>query len=78
MDKKGDEFYQISLGGNSHTDASLGQIVGPSFGRVEVTDVIAKILDVYITQREDEESFLSCFRRIGINPFKERIYAPTH
>ena len=78
VDKKGEEFYQISLGGNSHTDASLGQIVGPSFGREEVTDVIAKILDVYVSLREHEESFLHCFRRVGIEPFKERIYAPTH
>ena len=78
VDKKGEEFYQISLGGNSHTDASLGQIVGPSFGRAEVPDVIARILDVFVDNRADEESFLQCFRRIGIEPFKERVYAATH
>ena len=78
VDKKGEEFYQISLGGNSHTDASLGQIVGPSFGRAEVPDVIGKILNVYVDHRQPDETFLQCFRRIGIDPFKELIYATTH
>jgi sulfite reductase (NADPH) hemoprotein beta-component len=78
VDKKGDEFYQISLGGHSgHSDipASLGHIVGPSFARAEVTDVIAKILDVYVECRNEDESFLSCFNRVGMDPFKERVYA---
>lgn len=77
VDKKGQEFYQISLGGHSgHSGhaACLGQIVGPSFAREEVSDVIATILDVYVKQRIEQESFLSCFQRIGLEPFKERIY----
>lgn len=78
VDKKGQEFYQISLGGHSgHSGvaASLGQIVGPSCSRADVTDVIGKILDVYVERREEEEAFIHCFKRIGIEPFKERIYA---
>ncbi len=77
VDKKGEEFYQISLGGHSghsSTAAALGQIIGPSFARNEVPDVIAQILDVYVDNRHDEESFLHCFQRIGLDPFKERIY----
>ncbi len=78
VDKKGAEFYQISVGGHSghgDTDASLGQILGPSFARDEVPDVIARLLDVYVSQRFEEESFLSCFQRVGIDPFKEHVYA---
>ncbi len=80
VDKKGQEFYQISLGGHSgHSGqpASLGQIVGPSFAREEVCDVIANILDVFVEHRIEDEHFLSCFQRIGMDPFKERIYVNT-
>ena len=75
VDKKGAEFYQVSLGGHSGTDASLGRIIGPSFARDDVPEVVEQILDVYVHHRIDEEPFLSCFRRIGMEPFKERVYA---
>jgi sulfite reductase (NADPH) hemoprotein beta-component len=78
VDKKGQEFYQISLGGHaghSEIPPKLGQIVGPSVARAEVCDVIDKILRVYLDLRLDHESFLSCFNRVGIDPFKENIYA---
>ncbi len=75
VDKKGAEFYQISLGGHAGNDASLGAIVGPSFSRADVPSVIKDILDTYVDKRVEDESFLHCFRRIGIEPFKERIYA---
>ena len=78
VDKKGLEFYQISLGGHSGhsgSNAALGKIVGPSFARQDVPDVIATILDVFIEQRFENENFLGCFQRIGMDLFKERIYA---
>lgn len=79
VDKKGAEFYQISIGGHSGDrgeEASLGQILGPSFARDEVTQVIGQLFDVYRESRLSEgESFLACFRRTGIDPFKERVYA---
>lgn len=78
VDKKGKEFYQISLGGHSghsNVPAALGQIVGPSVAREEVTDVISAILDVYLERRMEGEHFLSCFNRLTIEPFKERVYA---
>lgn len=77
VDKKGAEFYQISLGGHSGShglEASLGQIIGPSFSRVAVPDIIDRILNVFIARRLEEESFLHCFRRIGIEPFREQVY----
>ena len=75
VDKKGAEFYQVSLGGHSGADASLGKIIGPSFARDDVPEVVEQILDVYVNRRIEEEPFLDCFRRIGIKPFKERVYA---
>lgn len=75
VDKKGEEFYQVSLGGSSGRDASLGQILGPSFAQDAMPDVIEKIIDVYIESRHEDELFLDTFRRIGIAPFKERVYA---
>ena len=75
VDKKGREYYQISLGGHAGDDASLGRIVGPSVSRENVTTVIQDILDVYLAERIEGESFLHCVRRVGLQPFKERIYA---
>jgi len=78
VDKKGEEWYQISLGGNAGRDASLAEIIGPSFSRADVPDVIEQILDVYLEERAEGERFLDCYRRIGIQPFKERVYADAH
>jgi sulfite reductase (NADPH) hemoprotein beta-component len=75
VDKKGEEFYQISLGGSSGKDASLGKILGPSFAREHMPDVIGKILDFYVSQRISGESFLEAYRRLGHDPFKEAVYA---
>ncbi|PXX95351.1 nitrite/sulfite reductase [Halomonas sp. LBP4] len=75
VDKKGEEYYQISLGGNATDDASLGKILGPSFFREDVPEVIDKVLQVYVEQRHEDERFLDTYRRIGLKPFKERVYA---
>jgi sulfite reductase (NADPH) hemoprotein beta-component len=78
VDKKGQEFYQVSLGGSAGRDASLAQILGPSFAQDEMPDVIEKIIQVYVQRRTAEESFLDTFRRIGADPFKERVYAANN
>lgn len=78
VDKKGEEFYQVSLGGSASRDASLAQILGPSFAQDQMADVIEKIINVYVEQRTEEERFLDTFRRIGIDLFKERVYAANH
>ncbi len=75
VDKKGQEFYQICLGGSQDKDASIAKILGPSFSQEDVPDVIGKILDTYVDNRTEEESFLDTYRRIGLDPFKEKVYA---
>jgi sulfite reductase (NADPH) hemoprotein beta-component len=77
VDKKGEEFFQISLGGSQAKDeAALAKILGPSFKADEVADVVEKLINVYVGQRNgDEETFLDCYRRIGIDSFKEAVYA---
>ncbi len=78
VDKRGDEFYQVSLGGSAGRDASLGKILGPSFARAEMPQVIEKILNVYLENRTEEELFIDTYRRIGMDLFKERVYAKTN
>ncbi|MCE8040919.1 nitrite/sulfite reductase [Halomonas daqingensis] len=75
VDKKGEEWYQISLGGAQGNDSSLGKILGPSFDRESVPDVIDKVLQVYVGERAEGETFIETYRRIGLKPFKERVYA---
>lgn len=75
VDKKGEEFYQIQLGGDSGYDAALGKVLGPSFGAAEVPGAIRKLIQVYVEKREPEESFVETYNRIGIAPFKETVYA---
>jgi len=74
VDKKGEEFYQISLGGSAGDDASIGKILGPSFARDAMPDVISQILDCYVEKRIDGESFLESYRRLGHDVFKEAVY----
>ncbi|MBI6898608.1 nitrite/sulfite reductase [Pseudomonas mosselii] len=78
VDKKGEEFYQVSLGGNAARDASLGKILGPSFAQDDMADVIEKLINVYVEQRTEDERFIDTYQRIGIDPFKERVYAANH
>jgi sulfite reductase (NADPH) hemoprotein beta-component len=75
LDKKGEEFYQITLGGSSTESASIGSILGPGFAGHEVPDAIEKILDTYVKHRLPGEEFLSAYRRLGPAPFKEALYA---
>ena len=77
VDKKGKEWYQIQLGGSASKNASLAKVLGPSLSRDQITDGIEKLLDVYVENRIADESFLSTYQRIGIEKFKERVYAPS-
>ena len=78
VDKKGEEFYQVALGGSSEREASLAKILGPSFAQEEIPDVIEKIIDIYLELRESDESFIHAYKRLGIEPFKERVYAKAN
>ncbi|KAA1193131.1 nitrite/sulfite reductase [Pseudohalioglobus sediminis] len=74
VDKKGQEFFQVSLGGNQGKDASIGKILGPSFRQEDMPDVMEKLLSTFVKLREGEETFIDTYRRVGIEPFKEYVY----
>lgn len=78
VDKSGKEFYQVQLGGSASNDASLGDVLGPSFGASDMPTVIQKIVDVYVANRTAEELFIDTYRRIGAAPFKEKVYAKVN
>jgi len=75
VDKKGEEFYQVTLGGSADRETALGKVLGPAFAQEDMPDVVEKIVDVYLENRKDGETFLATYRRIGIDPYKERVYA---
>lgn len=75
VDRKGEEYYQVQVGGSSGHDAALGKILGPSFKMDEVPGVIDKILKTYVELRTPEERFIDTCRRVGVQPFKEKVYA---
>jgi sulfite reductase (NADPH) hemoprotein beta-component len=78
VDKKGEEWYQVTLGGSAENDASLGDRTGPSFSREEIGDAVQRIVEVYLERRNSEdETFLETYRRIGMAPFKARLYPVT-
>ena len=75
LDKKGEEYYQITLGGSSGENSAIGSILGPGFAGHEVADALEKIIDTYLAQRQPGEEFLAAYRRLGAKPFKEALYA---
>ncbi|MAN60964.1 MAG: sulfite reductase [Parvibaculum sp.] len=77
VDKKGTEFYQISLGGSADENASIGDILGPAFTEDEIADAIETIVETYINIRQEGERFIDTYARVGKEPFKETLYA-TH
>lgn len=78
VDKKGQEFYQVSLGGEIGLNTQLGQVLGPSFAQQEIPEVIEQIIKVYLEQRYSDELFITTYQRIGMEPFKERVYAKNN
>ena len=75
VDKDGQEWYQVTLGGEQGLNAAIGKVIGPSFFAEDMPDVISKVIDVYVEKREPSEKFVDTVHRIGIAPFKERVYA---
>jgi len=75
VDKKGEEWFQLTLGGSSSNDASLGERLGPAVPKDQVGGTVETILKTYVGLREGEESFLETVRRLGIAPFQETVYA---
>ena len=74
VDKKGEEFYQLTLGGSAGTQARLGDRLGPAIAKQEVAETIDRILQVYLEEREGDERFLETYLRLGVEPFKARVY----
>jgi sulfite reductase (NADPH) hemoprotein beta-component len=75
VDKNGEEWYQISIGGRQGNRAALGRVIGPSVARAEVPDVVERLIGTYLAQREsDQERFIDVVHRIGIEPFKASAY----
>ena len=78
VDKKGEEFYQLTLGGSGAEDAAVGQMLGPALPADKVADAIEQLVEVYLHARQGEERFLDTVRRTGVAPFKEAVYADAH
>ncbi len=79
VDKQGAEFYQVSIGGAQGNAASLGRVIGPAFAQDEVPEVIARLIETYLARRDSEaERFIDVVRRVGIEPFREKVYGNTH
>jgi sulfite reductase (NADPH) hemoprotein beta-component len=74
VDKRGEEFFQLTLGGSSDQHASLGDRLGPGLPQAEVPGAIRKIVDTYFTMRANDERFIDTYRRVGIEPFKVSVY----
>ncbi|WP_428936653.1 nitrite/sulfite reductase [Brucella sp. NF 2815] len=75
VEKKGEELYQITLGGSADENSAIGEITGRGFSSEEVVDAIETIVDTYLGLRESaEETFLAAYRRVGMEPFKRALY----
>jgi len=77
VDKKGTEAYQVTLGGSADENTEIGKIVGPAFDEHQIVDAVETIINTYLEIRKDGESFIDTYRRVGLAPFKETLYA-TH
>jgi sulfite reductase (NADPH) hemoprotein beta-component len=74
VDRKGEEHYQVQIGGSADENAALGKILGRGFSAGEVVDVVEKIVDIYLELRQGDERFIDTYRRVGQQPFKEGVY----
>lgn len=76
VDKDGSEWYQVTIGGKQGNDASIGNVIGPSFSADEMPNVVQKLIEVYLKERTADERFIDTVRRLGIAPFKAHVYSP--
>jgi len=77
VDKHGEEWYQITLGGSANGFTALGEVIGPSVPKNDVASTIERIVEAYRALRTEGERFIDTFRRVGLTPFRESAYA-TH
>ena len=74
VDKKGVEWYQLTLGGSASDDSALGDRLGPAIAKENVATAISDIMHVYVNERQDDERLLDTYRRVGVGPFKAHVY----
>ncbi|MHC8509362.1 MAG: nitrite/sulfite reductase [Rhodospirillales bacterium] len=74
VDRRGEEFYQITLGGDAGENAAIGTIVGPAFSEDRIVEAVETVVDTYTGLREADETFMQTWRRVGLAPFKEALY----
>src|SRR5689334_23751166 len=73
VDKNGEEWYQVSIGGSQGESASLGKVIGPSFAAHEMPEVVSRLIEVYIERRHDDEHFIDTVRRLGLEDRKSVV-----
>lgn len=78
VDKKGEDWYQITLGGSASNHTALGKVLGPSIEKSEIGDAVETIIEVYLQLRQSNENFLETLARVGRGPFKEQVYVDSH
>jgi len=78
VDKSGSEWYQVTIGGTQGERAALGKVIGPSFAADDMPDVVSRLIETYLEIRHEDERFVDTVQRVGIDPFKERVYATAH
>ncbi|QDF95566.1 sulfite reductase [Azoarcus sp. DD4] len=74
VDKNGEEWYQVTIGGDQGNKAAIGKVIGPSFAAHEMPDVVTRLIETYLANRHEDERFVDTVRRIGIEPFKAHVY----
>ena len=77
VDKKGDELYQLTLGGQGDGDSAVGKILGPGFDEDGIVDAVENVIATYLSARQDNETFSQTHARLGPTPFKERLYGAS-
>jgi len=74
VDRRGEEYYQLSLGGKIGSDSAIGTIIGPAFSTDEVVDAVEAVIETYLELRQTDETFSDAVERLGLAPFKARLY----
>ncbi len=74
VDKKGEEWYQITIGGSAEERTRIGRRLGPAVPKADVARTVAGILDVFVARRGPDEAFPDTVERVGVTPFRDRVY----
>jgi sulfite reductase (NADPH) hemoprotein beta-component len=74
VDRKGEEYYQITLGGSPDENAAIGERIGPAFAYDDIVGAVDRVIATYLDERRDGEMFGDTYRRVGPDPFKENLY----